>query len=275
MGKPNYKLELPPVLGPDNIPLTVEESERSLREPEHIELSIKRGKETRIYTVLADLDNVDGRALDAYDVFKNRNAAIFAPDPKARRNSKFTAPKDEEGDDEPQVTADQLIKAAKMKPEQRTVFLELLYPADWESNPVILASNLPELPDDAAEAKAWFERGGPYAIAVMEAVVMAIDPTGPLAQMKENQVRAQDMETEMMEVFRGKMTEIQNLTITPTGEVLEPDEEAELDESASSAPSSTPPETEPAPKSKKSAGQPPSKPETTTETPQEPIALTG
>lgn len=214
-----YILDLPPVLDAQNRPLSAEAADQSLLEPWRAEIKIDRHDGPRTYVVLCDPNNVDAAAYDRYKLFLNQQYALSAPtsQTKKKRNSKLTHLKDEDEEDDESVTitGEQAIKIAETLPQQRRVFLDLLYPPDWEQNPVVLASNLLEMPKDPGDAKKWLERGGLVATQVIEEIVMIIDPTGPLAGDKRREAQARDLEARMMTAMEEKLQEFQNLNLAP------------------------------------------------------------
>ena len=199
------QFDFPPVLDENNQPLSAEEAEQSLRfEPTFIAFCYEKNGVKRTHYLACNLNNIDESAMTAHDDLKNEIFAVRLTRPAKMRSM--------DNDDNDTITGEQLIKAGKIAgAKQHRVFMDILFPKDWETNPMILGSTSPEVPSDPADIKAWFARGGYYATIAMEAVIMHVDPTGPLAQGKQQVAKIEALTQEADEIAKVKMAELQNL----------------------------------------------------------------
>jgi hypothetical protein len=196
MGK---TINLPAPIDADGKPLSAEQIEEFALEPIYVPVIIERDGKLATFHVAADFDQVSTDADQTYQLSKAMAYRIYADGSKRKtRNSKLTNLKEEEDGEEEgtALSGDQNEKLVGLRPKQRLAHLGLIFPAGWETNPVILGTNMPGIPT-GQDLKPWMEKGGSTADAILEALVMAYDPTGPLAQGKERQRQAAEMAKQM------------------------------------------------------------------------------
>jgi hypothetical protein len=223
MGK---TINLPAPIDADGKPLSAEQIEEFALEPVYVPVSIERDGKTAVFHVAADFDQVSTDADQTYQLSKASAYRIYADGPKRKvRNSKLTNLKeDEDGEEEgTALSGDQNEKLVALRPKQRQAHLGLLFPSGWEVNPVIVGTNIPGLPE-GPDFKTWMEKGGSTADLIIEALVMAYDPTGPLAQGKEQQRQAAEMAKEMSEAFKEGISKIRQGPVLEESEPSSPND---------------------------------------------------
>lgn len=210
--------------------LTAEEIEQLSTEPDYVKVPLERNGRRVVFSVAADFDQVERAADDAYQLFKAERYKIIADErPKRARNSKFTnlkatATTDENTTDEEQdsedagiISGEQNLKLVQLNPQQRKIFIDLVLPCVLGGN----VPGMPELPQENEYApgqsltanrrgplRAWFESGGATAEATLEALVMACDPTGYLAQGKADMELQRRLREELETKVRERMAEL-------------------------------------------------------------------
>lgn len=187
--------------------LSAEEIEQLAQEPTYVRVEIERNGRKVFYTVAADFDRVTKEADQAYQLFKAQQYKIYAGEKKSPRNSKLTNLRegdDETDEDDDSLTGEQNMKLVELNPQQRAVFTELVLPS-------IMGGNVPALPERGAnnpETRQWFDGGGQTSTAVLEALVMAYDPTGPLAQGKMARERVAELTRQVEEKLQAQMEKL-------------------------------------------------------------------
>jgi hypothetical protein len=211
--------QLPAPIGPDGQELSAEEIERINAEPTYVPVDLDRHGKIVTFFVAADFDQVEKESDQAYQLLKADEYKILVDD---RKKSRAAAKTDDDGESN-ELSGDQNRKLIELRPKQREVFANLVFPA-------ILGGNVPGMPQlDGVEGKrelrVFLDSGSKTSRAVLEALVMAYDPTGPLAQGRKMQQSSQ----RLIEQLESKVMERMEKVLAEARAAPETEMEAETD----------------------------------------------
>lgn len=210
--------------------LSAETIEKLNNEPTFVRVRVEQNDAVGVFTVAADFAKVLSEADEAYQALNGERYKIIANDQQLREKQRRAAAKElgvgvEEVELQENLSGDANALLIAMLPRERKVFTDLCLPC-------VLGHDVPRMPpmgatgevtgDERRAVRAWFESGNPTVQAVLEAMVMAYDPTGPLAEKKLRR----ELQKQFSEELMSKMLETASAQTEPTSET-EPGTEME------------------------------------------------